>query len=55
MLDAAPGGHLRVNRGTDANRLNNLLTFMSNAILKMDKQIFGMHKPSKFKIPKWNE
>ena len=33
MLDAAPAGLLRVNRGADANRLNDLLTFMS----------FGMH------------
>ena len=33
LLDAAPAGLLRVNRGADANRLNNLLSFMSNAIL----------------------
>ena len=31
MLDAAPGGLLRVNRWPDANRLTDLLTFMSNA------------------------
>ena len=42
MLDAAPGGLLRVNRNTDANRLTDLLTFMSNAILKSGKQIFRM-------------
>ena len=54
MLDAAPAGLLRVNRGADANRLNDLLTFMSNAILKSDKEIFGMRKPSKFNIPGWN-
>ena len=35
MLDAAPAGLLQVNRGADANRLNDLLTFMSNAILKL--------------------
>ena len=34
MLGAAPSGLLRVNRGADANRLDDLLTFMSNAILK---------------------
>ena len=28
MLDGAAGGLLRVNRGTDANRLTDLLTFM---------------------------
>ena len=33
-LDAAHGGLLRVNRNTDANRFTDLLTFMSNAILK---------------------
>ena len=55
MLDAAPVGLLRVNRGTDANRLTDLLTFMSNAIFKSGKQIFGMRKPTKFKIPGWNE
>ena len=41
MLDAAPVGLLRVNRGTDANWLTDLLTFMSNAIIKSSKQIFG--------------
>ena len=34
MLDAAPAGPLRVNLGADANRLHDLLIFMSNAILK---------------------
>ena len=34
MLGAAPWGLLRVNRSADANRLDDLLTFMSNAILK---------------------
>ena len=33
MLDAAPGGLLRVNRGSDINRLTDLLAFISNAIL----------------------
>ena len=51
MLDAAPGGLLRVNRGKDANGLTDLLTFMSDAILKSGKQIFGMRKPSKFNVP----
>ena len=54
MLVAAPGG-LLLNNGTDANGLTDLLTFMSNAILKSGKQIFGMQKPSKFNIPGWNE
>ena len=30
MLDTAPGGLLRVNRGMDVNRLTDLLTFISN-------------------------
>ena len=55
MLGAAPSGLLRVNRGVDANRLDDLLTFMSNAILKSGKDIFGMQKPSKFNVPGWNE
>ena len=55
MLDAAPGGLLWVIRGTDANRLTYLLTFMSNAKIKSGKQIFGMQKPSKFNVPGWNE
>ena len=32
-----------------------MLTFMSNAILKSGKDIFGMQKPSKFNVPGWNE
>ena len=32
VLDAARSGLLRVNRGADANRLDDLLTSMSNAI-----------------------
>ena len=55
MLDAAPSGLLRVNRSADANRLDDLLTFMSNATLKRGKDIFGMWKPSKFNVPGWNE
>ena len=51
MLGAAPSGLLRVNRGADAYSLDDLLTFMSNAILKSSKDIFGMHKPSKFNVP----
>ena len=54
MLDAAPTVLLRVNRGTDANRLNDLLTLMSNATLKCVMVIFGMRKPSKFNVQKWN-
>ena len=41
MLDAAPVRLLRVNRGPDANRLNDLLTFMSNAILKAASKHLG--------------
>ena len=55
MLYAAPGGLLRVNRGSDVNRLTDLLTFISNALLQSGKQIFGMRKPSKFNVPGWNE
>ena len=55
MLDAAPAGLLRVNTGVDAKRLNDLLAFISNAILKRGKEIFGMWKPSKFNVPGWNE
>ena len=32
-----------------------LLTFISNAILKSGKHIFGMRKPSKFNVLVWNE
>ena len=55
MLSAAPSGLLWVNRGVDANRLDDLLTFMSNAILKSGKDIFGMQKPSKFNVLGWNQ
>ena len=55
MLDAAPAALLRVNRGEDTNRFEDLLTFLSNAILKSGKDIFGMRKPSKFNVPGWNE
>ena len=51
MLDAAPGGLLKVNRGTNTNRLTDLLTFMSNAIHKIGELIFGTQKPSKFNVP----
>ena len=37
MLGAAPSGLLRVNRGADAYKLDDLLTFMSNARLKSGK------------------
>ena len=55
MLVAAPSGLLRANRGADANRLDDLLTFMLNAVLKSGKDIFGIRKPSKFNVPGWNE
>ena len=55
MLGAAPAILLRVNRGADANRLDDLVTLMSNAVLKSGKEIFGMQKPSKFNVPGWNE
>ena len=55
MLGAAPSELLQVNRGADTNKLDDLLTFMSNAILKIFKDIFGMQKPSKFNVPGWNE
>ena len=55
MLGGSPSGLLRVNRGADAHKLDDLLTFMSNAILKSGKNIFGMQKPSKFNVPRWNE
>ena len=55
MHDAAHGRLLRVSRGMNSSRLNDLLTFMSNAILKSGKEIFGMRKPSKFNMPGWNE
>ena len=45
MLGVAPSGLLRVNRGADANRLVDLLTFMSNSILKSGKDIFKVQKP----------
>ena len=55
MLDAAPGGLLRVNRGSDVNKLTDLLTFISNAILKRGKQIFGKENkalnPKKESLP----
>ena len=55
MLDAAPGRLLLVNRDSDVNTLTDLLTFISNAILKSGKQIFGVQKHSKFNVPGWNE
>ena len=55
MADAAPSGLLRVNRRADVNRLDHLVTFMSNEILKSGKDIFGTQKPSKFNVPGWNE
>ena len=54
MLNATPKELLRTNRGTDANRLNDLLTFMSNAILDTGKQKIRVRKPSKFNVPGWN-
>ena len=54
MLYATLEGLLRANRGTDANRLNDLI-LMSNAILNRGKQIFGVRKLSKFNVLGWNE
>ena len=45
MLDAAPGGLLRVNRGSDVNRLTDLLTFISNAILRASSKYLGCGNP----------
>ena len=45
MLDAAPGGLLRVNRGSDVNRLTDLLTFISNAILRAASNYLGCRNP----------
>ena len=55
MLGAAPSGLLRVNRGADANRLDDLLTFMSNVILKSGKDVFEMQKSSKFNVQGGNK
>ena len=55
MLRVAPSGVMWVNIGADANRLDDLLTFMSNEILKSGKELFGMQKPSKFNVPGLNE
>ena len=55
VLDAAPAGLLWVNRGSDVNRLDDLLTFMSNAIRKSGQDIFGMRRLSKFNVPGWYE
>ena len=50
------GGYCRsTGAWRDTNWLTDLLTFVSNAILKSGKQIFGMQKPSKFNVPGWNE
>ena len=53
MLDAAPGGLLFVNRGSDVNMITDFLTFISNAILSC-KHIFAM-QPSKFNVPGLNQ
>ena len=41
MLDAAPVGVLRVKSGTDANRLTDLLTFMSKQYLRAARKYLG--------------
>ena len=41
LLGAAPAGLLRVNRGADANKLYDLLTFMSNAIQIAARKYLG--------------
>ena len=55
MLDTAPAGQLRINRGADANSFNDLLVFKSNAIIKRGKEIFVLWKHSKYNVPGWNE
>ena len=55
MFEAAPAGLLQINMGADANMLNDLLTFVSDTILKSGKEIFWMRKPSNFSVPGWNE
>ena len=55
MLDVVLGELVQVNGGMVASRLNDFLTFMSNAILMSRKQIFVMWKPSKFNVPGWND
>ena len=45
MLDATPGGLLWVNRGSDVNRFTDLLTFVSNAILKSANKYLGCRNP----------
>ena len=39
---------------TDANMLNDFLTFISNSIPMSGKEIFGIWIPSKFNVPGWN-
>ena len=55
ILVVAPWVLLQVNTGMEANGHTDLLTFMSNAILKSGKQIFWTQKPLKFNVPGWNE
>ena len=40
---------------TDAQRLNDLLTFISNGITHSGKETFGIWKPSKLNVSWWNE
>ena len=54
MLDAAPSGLLWVNRDEEANRLDDLLTFMSNAILRVARIYLGT-ETFKFNVPGRNE
>ena len=42
MLDTTLGRQLQVNMGTDANRHNDLLIFMPNAILKTASKYLGL-------------
>ena len=39
---AAPGGLLQVSEGTDENRVNDLLTFILNAIFRAASKYFGI-------------
>ena len=52
MLDAAPGGLLQVNRGTETNRLTDLLRFIPNGILKSGKQNIRDTETFKIQCPR---
>ena len=45
ILDAASGRLLRVNKGSDVNRLTDLLAFISNAYLRAASKYLGCRNP----------